>query len=452
MATFALWWCIAYYRASAREIRRHQLVLDGVVFARFNEALIGAPCIRAYARETYFTHRVHTAIDDMNGAYFLSFASHNWLSVRLDNIGIVLSFVTGMLVITNSLPVSPSVSGLLLTYSMAMVGLMQIVVKYLIMTNDAMSNTERLLEYTGSLGQEAPLDDSPASYDDARVSLSWPEHGSIEYKNVSMRYRPGLPLVIDNCSLRIHAGERIGIVGRTGAGKSTILSTLFRLTEIETENGGSITIDGVDIKSLGLHRLRSALAIIPQDPTLFRGTVRSNIDPFGQHTDLELWQVLRRAHLNPGPPARDPHASNPPDETPAAATKAGPPPVVVTLDAPVEAEGLNFSVGQRQLLALARALLRDTKIVLVDEGTSSVDPETDARVQETLAAIGLEGKTLIAIAHRLRTVIRYDRVCVMGKGRIVELGSPRELWRRVGGVFRGMCDSNGITRDMVLGC
>lgn len=418
------------------------MTLDGVVFAHFNEALFGAVCIRAYNREPQFVKLVHQAIDDMDSANFLGFASHNWLSVRLDNIGIFLSFVTGLLIVTNSLPVSPSISGLLLTYSLSMVGIMQTVVKYLIEANNSMSNTERLLQYTSCLGQEAPLKGEP-------VRSTWPENGSVEYKGVQMRYRPGLPLVVDDFSLGITGGERIGIVGRAGAGKSTILSTLFRLTEI---SGGSITIDGVDISQIGLHRLRSSLAIIPQDPTLFAGTIRSNLDPFKTHTDLELWDSLREAYLLPAKSAlksetndeaslatEEVTESNGGDEVEAA--EAG-----ITLDSPVEAEGLNFSLGQRQLIALARALLRNTRIVLVDEGTSSVDPETDARVQQTLTT-GLKGKTLVAIAHRLRTVIQYDRVCVMDRGKIVELGPPLDLWEE-GGLFRTMCDSNGIRREM----
>ena len=413
-----------------------------MVFARFNEALVGAVCIRAYDREPQFVKLVHDAIDDMDGANFLAFASHNWLSVRLDNIGVFLSFVTGVLVVTNSLPVSLSISGLLLTYSISMVGMMQVVVKYLIEVNNSMANTERLFQYTNSLDQEAPLEG-------AHVRSTWPEHGAIEYQAVQMRYRPDLPLVIDGFTLRISGGERIGIVGRTGAGKSTILSTLFRLTDI---SGGCITIDGLDISQIGLHRLRSSLAIIPQDPTLFRGTIRSNLDPFNKHTDTELWNALREAHLIP-----EKSVSKSQDDTQASvvgctnesSSKAGEARETrVALDSPVESEGLNFSLGQRQLIALARALLRDTRIVLVDEGTSSVDPETDARIQDTLAT-GLGGKTLVAIAHRLRTVIQYDRVCVMDKGEIVELGPPLDLWER-GGTFRAMCDSNGITREMFI--
>lgn len=436
-----LWWCISYYRSTARELRRHHLTLDGVAFARFNEALIGAACIRAYGREQQFVKVVHDSIDDMDSAYYLTFATHNWLSVRMDFIGTLLSFVTGILVVTNSLPVSPSISGLLLTYSMAMVGTMQTVVKYLVEINNSMSNMERLYKYTNSLDQEAPLDGAP-------VRPTWPEHGAIQYEAVKMRYREDLPLVIDGFSLQISGGEKIGIVGRTGAGKSTILSTLFRLTEI---SGGSITIDGVDISKIGLHRLRSSLAIIPQDPTLFQGTIRSNIDPFNKHTDLELWDALRQAHLNPDTSAVKHEKGDLEGDAKAENSGSGPDEARetrVTLDAQVEAEGLNFSLGQRQLIAFARALLRDTKIVLIDEGTSSVDPETDARIQETLAT-GLEGKTLIAIAHRLRTVIQYDRVCVMDKGEIVELDAPLVLWDR-GGIFRSMCNSNEITRDMFI--
>ncbi|KAH6849677.1 multidrug resistance-associated protein [Chaetomium sp. MPI-CAGE-AT-0009] len=450
VCTLALVLCVSYYRRSARELKRHHAILDGAVFARFNEALMGTACIRAYGRERQFISVVHRALDDMDGAYFLTFASQRWLSVRLDNIGSLLTLATGVLVVTNRLSVSPSIAGLVLSYSLSVAGIIQITVKYLAELDNSMCSAERLYQYTSSLPQEAPLVCEP------RVRPSWPERGEILYEAVQMRYRPELPLVIDNFSLHIHAGERIGIVGRTGAGKSTILSTLFRLTELA---GGRILIDGVDISRVGLHELRAQLAIIPQDPTLFRGTIRSNMDPFHQHTDLELWDALRQAHLlSPRPSSNndmkettddsDPDSDDDDqNEKPAAAGNTNPSTSRVTLDSPVTEEGLNFSLGQRQLLALARALLRNTRVVLVDEGTSSVDPETDARVQDTLArGPGMRGKTLIAIAHRLRTVLGYDRVCVMERGRIVELGPPRVLWER-GGLFRGMCDAGGITGE-----
>ncbi|PCD34919.1 hypothetical protein AU210_007511 [Fusarium oxysporum f. sp. radicis-cucumerinum] len=187
--------CISYYRSSARELRRHQSILDGVVFARLNESIIRAACIHTYDRELQFVKLVHEATNDMDSANFLTFASHNWLSVRLDNIGILLNFVTGILVVTNALPVALSISGLLLT----MVGMMQVVVKYLIEVNNSMSNTKRLFQYTNSLHREAPLDG-------ASVRPAWPEHGAIEYETVQIRYRPGLPLVVDNFCLRIAGG------------------------------------------------------------------------------------------------------------------------------------------------------------------------------------------------------------------------------------------------------
>ncbi len=253
--------------------------------------------------------------------------------------------------------------------------------------------------------------------------------GEIVFSNVHMRYRPGLPLVLKGISLHIRPGERIGIVGRTGAGKSSILSTLFRLVEV---SGGSIAIDGVDIARIGLHDLRSRMAIIPQDPTLFRGTVRSNLDPFNEHTDLELWSALRQADLVNG-------------EIPAGERGGG---SRLDLDSLVEEEGLNFSLGQRQLMALARALVRGSRIIVCDEATSSVDFATDQKIQRTIVE-GFAGKTLLCIAHRLQTIIGYDRVCIMDQGHIAELGSPLEVFDR-GGIFKGMCDRGGIRREDIV--
>jgi len=274
-----------------------------------------------------------------------------------------------------------------------------------------------------------------------------------------MRYREGLPLVLQGLDMHIRGGERIGIVGRTGAGKSSIMSTLFRLVEI---SGGRITIDGLDISTIGLQDLRSRLAIIPQDPTLFRGTVRSNLDPFGEHTDLELWSALRQADL-----VQDEGPVQVPVQT-QTETETGDDGLVITpvdeggnqqqqqqggrihLDSVVEEDGLNFSLGQRQLMALARALVRGSQIIVCDEATSSVDMETDDKIQATMAN-GFRGKTLLCIAHRLRTIIGYDRICVMDKGRIAEMDAPLELWKNEEGIFRGMCDRSGIRVEDIRG-
>ncbi|KAL2760620.1 hypothetical protein ACRALDRAFT_2056656, partial [Sodiomyces alcalophilus JCM 7366] len=414
----------AYYRSSAREIKRFESVLRSTVFAKFSEGLSGTASIRAYGLKDHFISDLRTAIDEMNAAYYLTFSNQRWLSVRLDLVGNLLVFTVGILVVTSRFSVPPSIGGLVLSYILGTVQMIQFTVRQLAEVENGMNAVERLQYYGTQLEEEAPLHT-------IEVRPSWPENGEIIFDNVQMRYRANLPLVLQGFTLHVAGGERIGIVGRTGAGKSSIMSTLFRLVEV---SGGRIVIDGIDISTIGLHDLRSRLAIIPQDPTLFRGTIRSNLDPFNEHTDLELWSALRQADLVP---ADD--ASSPTDPQAKEAPR-------LHLDSVVEEDGLNFSLGQRQLMALARALVRGSRIIVCDEATSSVDMETDDKIQNTIAT-GFRGRTLLCIAHRLRTIIGYDRVCVMDAGRIAELGTPLELWHKEGGIFRGMCDRSLIRAE-----
>ncbi|KAG9689032.1 ABC multidrug transporter-like protein, partial [Aureobasidium melanogenum] len=407
----------SYYRSSAREIKRHEAVLRSSVFSRFSEAVSGVATIRAYGLQDQFSRSVRDAIDNMNSAYYLTFSNQRWLSVRLDAIGTLLVFVTGILVVTASFSVSPSSGGLVLSYILSVVQMIQFTVRQLAEVENNMNSTERIYYYGNNLDEEAPLHT-------VEVRPSWPEKGEIVFDNVQMRYREGLPLVLKGLNMHVQAGERIGVVGRTGAGKSTIMSTLFRLVEL---SGGSITVDGLDIAKIGLKDLRSRLSIIPQDPTLFKGTVRSNLDPFNEHTDMELWGALRQADLVG-------------EEQDIADSSSR-----IHLDAPVEEEGLNFSLGQRQLMALARALVRGSRIIVCDEATSSVDFETDQKIQRTIVK-GFRGKTLLCIAHRLKTIIGYDRICVMDQGQIAELDRPITLYDQ-GGIFRSMCDRSGIRRE-----
>lgn len=407
----------AYYRASAREVKRHESVLRSTVFARFSEAVMGTSTIRAYGLQDQFSRSVREAIDDMDSAYYLTFANQRWLSVRLDIIGILLVFTTGILVVTSRFSVNPSIAGLVLSYILSIVQMIQFTVRQLAEVENNMNATERIHHYGTQLEEEAPL-----RLGDVRKT--WPEHGEIIFDQVQMRYREGLPLVLKDLSMHVRAGERIGVVGRTGAGKSSIMSTLFRLVEL---SGGSIKIDGIDISTLGLHDLRSKLAIIPQDPTLFKGTIRSNLDPFHEHSDLELWGALRQADLVSNEASMEDKTGR------------------IHLDSVVEEEGLNFSLGQRQLMALARALVRGSQIIVCDEATSSVDFETDQKIQRTIVE-GFAGKTLLCIAHRLKTIIGYDRICVMDAGSIAELDTPMALYD-AGGIFRSMCDRSGIRRE-----
>ncbi|KAJ5960140.1 ABC transporter integral membrane type 1 [Penicillium vulpinum] len=433
-----------YYRASAREMKRHEAVLRSTVYARFGEAITGTASIRAYGVENEFRRSIRDSIDVMNGAYFLTFSNQRWLSIRLDAVALLMVFVVGVLVVTSRFNVSPSISGLVLSYILSIAQMLQFTVRQLAEVENNMNSTERLHYYGTQLEEEAPLHQ-------ATVPASWPEKGHIVFNSVEMRYRAGLPLVLQGLTMDVQAGERIGIVGRTGAGKSSIMSALFRLTEL---SGGSIKIDDVDISTVGLHDLRSRLAIIPQDPALFKGTIRSNLDPFNEHNDLELWSALRKAYLidqeqeleSEGPQSGPASGSITPvtdSDLKTRQTKK------LTLESPVDDEGLNFSLGQRQLMALARALVRDARIIVCDEATSSVDFETDQKIQHTMTQ-GFDGKTLLCIAHRLRTIIHYDRICVMDKGRIAEMDTPVVLWDRADSIFRAMCERSGITREDIL--
>jgi ABC-type multidrug transport system fused ATPase/permease subunit len=377
----------------------------------------------------------------MNSAYFLTFANQRWLSIRMDAVGNLLVFVVGILVVTNQLNVDPSISGVILSYSLSLVQILQITVRYFSDVDNAMASTERLHEYTTQIPHEAALVNSSPS------PREWPTQGAISFNNISFRYRPNLPLVLHNFNLQIEAGEWIGIIGRTGAGKSSLLTALFRLVELSS---GTITIDDQDIATLGLHELRSNLAIIPQDPTLFAGTIRSNLDPFSKHTDLQLWDALRKCHLitsSPSSPSPDSSSAN--EKSPQSASS---PQTTLHLDSPISPSGSNLSLGQRQLLTLAHTLLKNTKIILIDEGTSSLDITTDNQIQATMREI-FRGKTVVSIAHRLRTVLGFDRICVVEEGGVKEVGGVRELWERdggAGGSFREFCEGSGIGKEEIV--
>ncbi|KAK6334206.1 hypothetical protein TWF696_002707 [Orbilia brochopaga] len=439
-------WAASFYRASAREVKRHEAVLRSDVFARFGEALSGTATIRAYGLQSHFKSVLNAAIDQMDSAYFITYANQRWLSIRLDVVSICLIFTTAILVVTSRFNTNPSTAGVVLTYILQVVGIIQFMIRQLAEVENAMNSTERIQYYGTQLPQEAPVHTS------ITPSPDWPEKGEIIFEDVQMRYRDGLPLVLQGLSLHVQGSEKIGIVGRTGAGKSSIMSTLFRLTELSE---GKITIDGMDISKIGLQDLRSRLSIIPQDPTLFHGTIRSNLDPFGEHTDLELWDALRQSYLVA--PEEQGSSTNSSSLDHIAGVTEGElgkqhPEVQgeqrkekITLDSPVIEEGLNFSLGQRQLMALARALVRGSRIIICDEATSSVDEETDRKIQKTMAE-GFGTSTVLCIAHRLRTIVGYDRVVVLDKGRIVEVDTPLNLWES-GGVFRGMCDRSKIRRE-----
>ena len=344
----------------------------------------------------------------MNSANFLTFSNQRWLNMRLDLVGVILILTVGIVVVEERFTQSPAISGLVLSYILGATQVLQFIVRQFADVENAMNATERLYSYGKDVAEEGSSVNNGIA--PRPPTSAWPYVGQITFENVRMRYRPELPEVLKGFGLHVAGGERIGIIGRTGAGKSSLIGALFRMQELSS---GSIIIDGEDISKLPLNSLRSRLSIIPQDTTLFRGTLRSNLDPFNTCAEWQLLHALQQTGLGS-----------------------------LNLDDKVEEEGLNFSLGQRQLIALARVLVRGSRIVVCDEATSNVDLDTDEKIQSTMLQ-AFKGKTVLTIAHRIRTIINYDRICVMHQGQIIELGTPRELWE-FGGVFRGMCEKSGI--------
>jgi len=273
---------------------------------------------------------------------------------------------------------------------------------------------------------------------------AWPTEGRIEVEDLVVGYAPDLPPVLKGLTFSVERNERVGVIGRTGAGKSSLTLALFRFLEARS---GSIHIDGLDISKIKLHDLRSRLAIIPQDPVLFSGSIRSNLDPFDHHTDAALRDCLERVHLSTST-AEQSGTATPTDATsPTATVVPKNTNIFQNLDSHISEGGLNLSQGQRQLLCLARAIVSRPRVMVLDEATSAVDMHTDALIQRSIRKEFTDA-TLVVIAHRLSTIADFDRILVLSDGRVAEFGSPRELWSKGGGdgemgMFRAMCEQSG---------
>uniref|UniRef100_A0A8C5HF65 Multidrug resistance-associated protein 9-like n=1 Tax=Gouania willdenowi TaxID=441366 RepID=A0A8C5HF65_GOUWI len=309
-------------------------------------------------------------------------------------------------VLTSNDIISPSLKGLVLSYTTQLTGVLQFVVRLATEVEARFNSVERQQEYITGCQPEAPR-----HVKGVNVQEDWPQSGDISFKDYKMRYRQNTPIVLNKLNIHIRAGEKLGIVGRTGSGKSSLGVALFRLVEPAE---GTIEIDGVDIKSIGLHNLRSKLSIIPQDPVLFIGTIRYNLDPFNKHSDEEIWSVLEKTYM------KDTLIK-----------------LEERLHAPVLENGENFSVGERQLLCMARALLRNSKIILLDEATASIDAETDSLIQNTIRE-AFSDCTVLTIAHRINTVMYSDRILVMDSGEAAELESPDVLKQRPDSLFSSL--------------
>ncbi|GMM44324.1 hypothetical protein DAPK24_008990 [Pichia kluyveri] len=403
--------CFNYYQSTAREVKRIESTSRSLVFSSFDEVLQGLATIKLYSSDERFINKNTRLINTMNEAYFYTIGVQRWFAMALHGVSASVNLIVGMLSASRAYPISAASSGLLISYIVQLSMQLISFSKSLGQVEQYSSSIERICEYATELPQEAPYEKDI----DQTLPPSWPEHGKIQFKDVSLKYRPELPFVLKNMNLDIKPNEKIGICGRTGAGKSTIMTALYRLSEIEC---GEMTIDGVNISEIGLFKLRSKLAIIPQDPVLFKGTIRSNLDPFEETDEYVLQNALDLACGTENSEK-------------------------FSLDSIVEEDGTNYSLGERQVIALCRALIRESKILILDEATSSVDYETDARIQNTIAQ-GFKDCTILCIAHRLRTILNYDRILVMDKGECAEFDTPKALWQNKEGIFRSMCEKSGI--------
>ncbi|KAL0104455.1 hypothetical protein PUN28_017289 [Cardiocondyla obscurior] len=399
-----------FYVATSRQLKRLESVSRSPIYSHFSESVTGAQIIRAYGVQEQFIHESENRVDFNQVCYFPSIIANRWLAVRLEMVGNLIIFFAALFAVLGRDTMSSGLVGLSVSYALQITQTLNWLVR---MTSDVETNivaVERIKEY-GETEQEAPWKNTEFA-----PPTEWPKHGRVDFKDFKVRYREGLDLVLNGLTFSVLGGEKIGIVGRTGAGKSSLTLALFRI--IEAANG-KILIDDIDISKLGLHDLRSKLTIIPQDPVLFSGTLRMNLDPFDCYSDEEIWRALEHAHLKS-------FIENLPSG----------------LLHEVSEGGENLSVGQRQLICLARALLRKTKVLILDEATAAVDLETDDLIQTTIRQ-EFKDCTVLTIAHRLNTILDSDRVIVLDKGLIVEYDSPEILLRNPSSSFYSMAkDAN----------
>lgn len=396
-------WYQAYYIATARELARMVGVRKAPILHHFSESVAGAATIRCFNQDDRFLRRNLSLIDDYSRVAFHNTATMEWLCVRINFLFNLVFFL--VLVILVSLPrsaISPSLAGLAATYGLNLNVLQAWVIWNLCNVENKMISVERILQFT-KIPSEAPL-----VIENCRPSLEWPSNGRIDLDNLHVRYTPTLPMVLKGITCTFPGERKIGVVGRTGSGKSTLIQALFRVVE---PSEGQILIDGVDISKMGLKDLRSRLSIIPQDPTLFQGTMRTNLDPLGEHSDQEIWEVLNKCRL-----------------AEIIGQDKG------LLNARVAEDGENWSVGQRQLVCLARVLLQRRKILVLDEATASVDTATDNLIQKTIRE-ETSKCTVITVAHRIPTVIDNDLVLVLDEGKVVEYDSPPQLLKDSSSAF-----------------
>ncbi|XP_045495079.1 multidrug resistance-associated protein 1 isoform X4 [Colias croceus] len=398
-----------FYVASSRQLKRLESVSRSPIYSHFGESITGASTIRAYGVTERFVEESERGVDYNQLCYYPSCIANRWLAIRLEMIGNLIIFFSALFAVLGRETVDPGLVGLSVSYALQITQTLNWLVR---MTSDVETNivaVERIKEYAETKQEAAwSVGGGPGA--------TWPETGALQLERLTLCYRAGEPVLRD-LTCAVAPREKLGIVGRTGAGKSTLTLGLFRIVE---PSSGKIMIDGIDISTIGLHQLRSRITIIPQDPVLFSGTLRMNLDPFGAFSDEDIWRSLEHAHLKAfvqGLPSGLLHE--------------------------VSEGGENLSVGQRQLVCLARALLRKTPLLVLDEATAAVDLETDELIQKTIRS-EFASCTVLTIAHRLNTIMDSTRVMVLDKGHLVEYAPPEQLLQDKNSIFYSMAKDAGL--------
>ena len=418
------------YVSTSRQLKRLESISRSPIYSHFSETLTGTTTIRAFGMNEEFIMESERKVDFNQVCYYPSIIGNRWLSVLLENTGNFVTFGAAIFAVLAGGSVEPGQVGLIISYALNVTSVLTWLVRQTSEVETNIVAIERIKEYS-----DIPSEASWENPDEAKAFLStrqkdadaksnsstlWPHSGQVSFQNYAMRYREGLDLVLKSISCEIKGGEKIGIVGRTGAGKSSLTMALFRLVEAA---GGNILIDGRDTAKMGLHDLRTKVTIIPQDPVLFSGTLRMNLDPFNVYTDEQVWSALKLSHLHD---------------------------FVSSLEKGllhyISEGGDNLSVGQRQLVCLARALLKKTKILVLDEATAAVDLETDDLIQATIRK-EFKDSTVLTIAHRLNTIMDYDRVMVLDQGNVAEFDTVHTLLNDENGIFHSMAKNAGLVNN-----
>ncbi|KAJ7660132.1 hypothetical protein DFH06DRAFT_1472233 [Mycena polygramma] len=436
------------YLNTGRDLRRMESNSRSPIYSDFGELLQGIVTVRAFSAETRFLNGLYTRVDVATKMWYTFWMTNRWLLLNFDFLGGLAVFITALFSIT-FLRDDAGLAGLAMTSALTFTQAVYWACRNWTGLEVDLNSVERVVEYL-KLPQEPPArieSNLPPAY--------WPSSARndslIRVEDLEVKYSPELPAVLHGLSFTLKAGERVGLIGRTGSGKSTLAMSFLRFVD---PTSGRIVIDGIDISTIGINDLRSRLTFIPQDATLFSGTLRDNLNPFGDHNDAACMDALYRVHLISDSPSQSrgqstaptPTSSRPPSinesATDVSMSTDLPTNATLSLDTQVSAGGTNFSQGQRQLIAMARALLRRSSVVIMDEATSSVDFATDGKIQKTIRE-EFTDSLLITVAHRLKTIIDYDRLVVLEQGTVVEFDTPYELIQKEDGVFRSMCLKSG---------